>query len=99
MSIGTVAGAPIPCRRRNVRVVVVGDRSTGKSSLIAAAASKKFPKSVASVLPPTHLPALPPTHLSALPPTHLSADYYPDGVSITIIDTALRFILFTYLFV
>ncbi|GKC61364.1 mitochondrial Rho GTPase 2 [Tanacetum coccineum] len=91
MSTGIVAGAPIPCRRRNVRVVVVGDRGTGKSSLIAAAASKSFPESVAPVLPPTHLPAL--------PPTHLLADYYPDGVSITIIDTALRFILFTYLFV
>ncbi|KAI3742739.1 hypothetical protein L1987_60433 [Smallanthus sonchifolius] len=72
MSGGSVAGAPIPGRRTTVRVVVVGDRGTGKSSLIAAAASESFPESVSSVLPPTRLPA----------------DYYPDAVPVTIIDTA-----------
>ncbi|KAK9068996.1 hypothetical protein SSX86_013112 [Deinandra increscens subsp. villosa] len=72
MSGGSVAGAPIPGRRTTVRVVVVGDRGTGKSSLIAAAASENFPESVSPVLPPTRLPA----------------DYYPDAVPVTIIDTA-----------
>ncbi|KAI3526753.1 hypothetical protein L1887_06015 [Cichorium endivia] len=72
MSGGSAVGAPIPGRRSTVRVVVVGDRGTGKSSLIAAAASENFPESVSPVLPPTRLPA----------------DYYPDGVPVTIIDTA-----------
>ncbi|KAL4588177.1 hypothetical protein LXL04_001058 [Taraxacum kok-saghyz] len=72
MTSGSAVGAPIPGRRSTVRVVVVGDRGTGKSSLIAAAASENFPESVSPVLPPTRLPA----------------DYYPDGVPVTIIDTA-----------
>ncbi|KAL8213978.1 hypothetical protein R6Q57_003427 [Mikania cordata] len=72
MSGGSVAGAQIPGRRTTVRVVVVGDRGTGKSSLIAAAASENFPESVSPVLPPTRLPA----------------DYYPDAVPVTIIDTS-----------
>ncbi|KAK1426678.1 hypothetical protein QVD17_15355 [Tagetes erecta] len=72
MSSGSVPGAPIPGRRTTVRVAVVGDRGTGKSSLIAAAASENFPESVSPVLPPTRLPA----------------DYYPDAVPVTIIDTA-----------
>ncbi|XP_059625862.1 mitochondrial Rho GTPase 1 [Cornus florida] len=58
--------------RAGVRVVVVGDRATGKSSLIAAAASETFPANVAHVLPPTRLPA----------------DFYPDRVPVTIIDTS-----------
>ncbi|XP_076899853.1 mitochondrial Rho GTPase 2-like isoform X2 [Bidens hawaiensis] len=65
-------GSPIPTRRTTVRVVVIGDRGTGKSSLIAAAASESFPETVSPVLPPTRLPA----------------DYYPDNVPVTIIDTA-----------
>ncbi|KAD3336596.1 hypothetical protein E3N88_32115 [Mikania micrantha] len=72
MSGGSVAGAQIPGRRTTVRVVVVGDRGTGKSSLIAAAASENFPENVSPVLPPTRLPA----------------DYYPDAVPVTIIDTS-----------
>ncbi|MCD7465073.1 hypothetical protein HAX54_000499 [Datura stramonium] len=56
----------------NVRVVVVGDRATGKSSLITAAASETFPEEVPPVLPPTRLPA----------------DLYPDNVPVTIIDTS-----------
>ncbi|KAL4588181.1 hypothetical protein LXL04_001063 [Taraxacum kok-saghyz] len=69
---GSAVGAPIPGRRSTVRVVVVGDHGSGKSSLISAAASENFPESVSPVLPPTRLPA----------------DYYPDGVPVTIIDTA-----------
>ncbi|KAF5820504.1 putative small GTPase, EF-hand domain pair, EF-Hand 1, calcium-binding protein [Helianthus annuus] len=72
MSGGSVAATPVPGHRTTVRVAVVGDRGTGKSSLIAAAASESFPDSVSPVLPPTRLPA----------------DYYPDGVPVTIIDTA-----------
>ncbi|GMP99828.1 hypothetical protein CsSME_00047156 [Camellia sinensis var. sinensis] len=60
--------------RTTVRVAVVGDRGTGKSSLIAAAASENFPESVPSVLPPTRLPS----------------DFYPDGIPVTIIDTSSR---------
>lgn len=62
--------------RSNVRVVVVGDRATGKSSLIAAAATETFPDEVPPVLPPTRLPA----------------DYYPHNIPVTIIDTSSRFI-------
>ncbi|XP_022960031.1 mitochondrial Rho GTPase 2-like [Cucurbita moschata] len=58
--------------RTSIRIVVAGDRGTGKSSLIAAAASESFPDNVPSVLPPTHLPA----------------DFYPDGVPLTIIDSS-----------
>lgn len=57
--------------RSNVRVVVVGDRATGKSSLIAAAASENFPETAAPVLPPTRLPS----------------DFYPDNIPVTIVDT------------
>ncbi|XP_022856207.1 mitochondrial Rho GTPase 1-like [Olea europaea var. sylvestris] len=65
-------GGPIPGGRTSVRIVVVGDRATGKSSLIAAAASETFSREVPPVLPPTRLPA----------------DFYPDNVPITIIDTS-----------
>ncbi|KEH23750.1 putative small GTPase superfamily, EF-hand domain pair [Medicago truncatula] len=58
--------------RNAVRVVVAGDRGTGKSSLIAAIASESFPDTVLPVLPPTLLPA----------------DYFPDHVPITVIDTS-----------
>ncbi|EEF41714.1 rac-GTP binding protein, putative [Ricinus communis] len=55
-----------------VRVVVAGDRFTGKSSLIAAAATETYPENVPRVLPPTRLPA----------------DFFPDRIPITIIDTS-----------
>ncbi|KAF2314883.1 hypothetical protein GH714_037053 [Hevea brasiliensis] len=58
--------------RTGVRVVVAGDRFTGKSSLIAAAATESFPENVPRVLPPTRLPA----------------DFFPDRVPVTIIDTS-----------
>ncbi|PWA77846.1 mitochondrial Rho GTPase [Artemisia annua] len=59
------------CHRSFVRVVVVGDAGTGKSSLIAAAATDEFLETVVSVLPETVLPA----------------EYYPDGIPVKIIDT------------
>ncbi|XP_010244210.1 PREDICTED: mitochondrial Rho GTPase 1-like [Nelumbo nucifera] len=58
--------------RTNVRIVVVGDPGTGKSSLIVTAAAEAFPSNVPPVLPPTRLPA----------------DFYPDRVPLTIIDTS-----------
>ncbi|KAL4308804.1 hypothetical protein GQ457_01G053260 [Hibiscus cannabinus] len=61
-----------PGVRTGVRVVVAGDRGTGKSSLISAAASDSFPDYVQAVLPPTRLPS----------------DFYPDGVPVTIVDTS-----------
>jgi Ras family protein T1 len=57
-----------------IRVVVVGDRGTGKSSLILTAAEQSFPINVQPVLPPTTLPE----------------DFFPDSVPITIIDTSSR---------
>ncbi|CAM8968570.1 unnamed protein product [Rhodiola kirilowii] len=58
--------------RKMVRVVVVGDRGTGKSSLIKTAATEVFPDNVPPVLPLTRLPA----------------DFYPDRVPLTLIDTS-----------
>ncbi|GFY94862.1 MIRO-related GTP-ase 1 [Actinidia rufa] len=56
---------------RGVRIVVAGDRGTGKSSLIVTAAAETFPINVPPLLPPTRLPE----------------DLYPDRVPVTIIDT------------
>ncbi|KAK7242987.1 hypothetical protein RIF29_37769 [Crotalaria pallida] len=56
----------------SVRVVVAGDRGTGKSTLIAAIASETFPEAVARVLPPTVLPH----------------DLFPDHVPLTLVDTS-----------
>ncbi|XP_054802314.1 mitochondrial Rho GTPase 1-like [Prosopis cineraria] len=63
-----------PYGRSGVRIVVAGDRGTGKSSLIITAAAETFPPNVPPVLPPTRLPE----------------DLYPDRVPITIIDTPSR---------
>ncbi|XP_004495731.1 mitochondrial Rho GTPase 1 [Cicer arietinum] len=60
--------------RTGVRIVVAGDKGTGKSSLITTAAYDIFPVNVAPVLPPTALPV----------------DQYPDRVPVTIIDTTSR---------
>ncbi|PRQ26120.1 putative small GTPase superfamily, EF-hand domain pair [Rosa chinensis] len=59
-------------RRTGVRVVVAGDRGTGKSSLIVALATETFADNLPPVLPPTTLPA----------------DLYPDGIPVTVIDTS-----------
>ncbi|GLT56271.1 hypothetical protein SLA2020_293230 [Shorea laevis] len=58
--------------KNGVRIVVAGDRGTGKSSLIVTAAADTFPTNVPPLLPPTRLPQ----------------DFCPDGVPITIIDTS-----------
>ncbi|KAI3704313.1 hypothetical protein L1987_74530 [Smallanthus sonchifolius] len=55
-----------------VRIVVAGDRGTGKSSLIITAAADSFPTNVPPVLPPTRLPD----------------DMFPDRVPVTVIDTS-----------
>ncbi|KAM1169378.1 hypothetical protein ACFX13_031881 [Malus domestica] len=59
-------------QRTGVRVVVAGDRGTGKSTLIAAVATDAFDPNVPPVLPPTRL----------------AADMFPDFVPLTIIDTS-----------
>ncbi|KAG2405798.1 hypothetical protein LR48_Vigan902s000200 [Vigna angularis] len=58
--------------RSGVRVVVIGDRATGKSSLIAAIATESFAESITPVIPPTLLPP----------------DLFPDKVPLTVIDTS-----------
>ncbi|XP_057963597.1 uncharacterized protein LOC131154835 isoform X4 [Malania oleifera] len=58
--------------RTGVRIVVAGDRGTGKSSLIVTAAAETFPPNV----------------FPLLPPTKLLEDLYPDRVPVTIIDTS-----------
>ncbi|XP_050380342.1 mitochondrial Rho GTPase 1-like [Argentina anserina] len=68
------AGAGNANGRTAVRIVVAGDRGTGKSSLILTAAAEYFPPNVPPLLPPTRLPD----------------DFYPERVPITIIDTSSR---------
>ncbi|CAL5330258.1 unnamed protein product [Camellia sinensis] len=58
--------------RGGVRIVVAGDRGTGKSSLIVTAAADTFPTNVPPLLPPTRLPD----------------DKYPDRIPVTIVDTS-----------
>ncbi|CAL1393504.1 unnamed protein product [Linum trigynum] len=60
--------------KTGVRIVVAGDRGTGKSSLIITAAIDNFP----ATCPPV------------LPPTRLAEDFYPDRVPVTIIDTSSK---------
>ncbi|GKB53875.1 mitochondrial Rho GTPase 1-like protein [Tanacetum coccineum] len=59
-------------QKKAVRIVVVGDRGTGKSSLIITAAAEKFPTNVSPVFPPTRLPE----------------DMFPDRVPVMVIDTS-----------
>lgn len=63
-----------PSNITNVKVVVIGDEGTGKSSLIIAVATDSFPNMAPPVLPPTRLPP----------------DFYPDRVPLTIIDSSSR---------
>lgn len=67
LSMANSAAAP-----GGVRIVVAGDRGTGKSSLIVTAAADTFPTNVPPLLPPTRLPD----------------DKYPDRIPVTIVDTS-----------
>ncbi|KAK9086717.1 hypothetical protein Syun_029111 [Stephania yunnanensis] len=58
--------------KKEVRIVVAGERGTGKSSLIATVATESFPTQVPPVMPPTRL----------------AEDFFPDRVPVTIIDTS-----------
>uniref|UniRef100_A0A0D9V7P4 Miro domain-containing protein n=1 Tax=Leersia perrieri TaxID=77586 RepID=A0A0D9V7P4_9ORYZ len=58
--------------KRSLRVVVIGDAGTGKSSLVVSAATDGFPEDVPRVMPPTRLPD----------------DYFANRVPITIVDTS-----------
>lgn len=75
------AANPGPGGKTGVRIVVCGEKGTGKSSLIVTAAADTFPANVPPVLPPTRLPE----------------DFYPDRVPITIIDTPSRSLCIQYL--
>lgn len=68
MALANLAG------KQSLRVVVIGDPGTGKSSLVVSVATEAFPENVPRVMPPTRLPA----------------DYFPDRVPITIVDTSSR---------
>lgn len=57
-----------------VTIVVVGDKGTGKTSLITAAATDCFSDTPPPLLPPTRIPA----------------DSNPDGVPLTVLDTSSR---------
>ncbi|KAL2323554.1 hypothetical protein Fmac_027933 [Flemingia macrophylla] len=70
-SVSSFSAMVIAGDRRGVRIAVVGDGGTGKSTLIAAMASGSFPDSVPPVLPPTRFPD----------------NLFPDSVPLTLIDT------------
>ncbi|XP_056850199.1 mitochondrial Rho GTPase 1-like [Raphanus sativus] len=59
---------------KSIRIVVIGDKGTGKSSLITATATNSFPDNVPPVLPDTKLPL----------------QFFPDGIPITLVDTSSR---------
>ncbi|KAK1291505.1 Rac-like GTP-binding protein RAC13 [Acorus calamus] len=69
--MASMAGGMDNAGRTGVRVVVLGDPGTGKSSLVVSVATETFSENVPPVVPPTRLPA----------------DYFPDRVPITIVDT------------
>ncbi|CAH8299727.1 unnamed protein product [Eruca vesicaria subsp. sativa] len=69
-----MAAIDCPGSLKSVRIVVVGDKGTGKSSLIVAAATDSFPPNVPPVLPDTKLPF----------------EFFPDGIPVTIVDTSSR---------
>uniref|UniRef100_A0A0D9W0J8 Mitochondrial Rho GTPase n=1 Tax=Leersia perrieri TaxID=77586 RepID=A0A0D9W0J8_9ORYZ len=72
MAAAAAATAANLAGKQGVRVVVIGDPGTGKSSLVVSVATEQFPENVPRVMPPTRLPA----------------DYFPDRVPITIVDTS-----------
>ncbi|KAJ0464478.1 putative small GTPase, EF-hand domain, EF-hand domain pair, EF hand associated, type-1, MIRO [Helianthus annuus] len=72
MAGGGTSAAKSSSTTTGVRIVVAGDRGTGKSSLIITAAAESFPTNVPPVLPPTRLPE----------------DMFPEHVPVTVIDTS-----------
>ncbi|KAH9295641.1 hypothetical protein KI387_039229 [Taxus chinensis] len=72
--IGSTGGKRTAGWPTNVRVAVIGDKGTGKSSLILTVATDTFPVNVPAVVQPTRIPQ----------------DYYPDRIPLTIIDTSSR---------
>lgn len=70
-----MAGGGANATAGGVRIVVAGDRKTGKSSLIVTAATRTFPtNNVPPVLPPTMLPL----------------EILFDPVPVTVVDTSSR---------
>ncbi|XP_010550971.1 PREDICTED: mitochondrial Rho GTPase 1-like [Tarenaya hassleriana] len=74
MAKSSAGGGGIPGSPTAVRIVVAGEKGTGKSSLIVAAATDTFPPNVPPVLPDTKLPP----------------EFFPDRIPITIVDTSSR---------
>ncbi|XP_010425682.1 PREDICTED: mitochondrial Rho GTPase 3 [Camelina sativa] len=68
-SVRDSRGSPKP-----MRIAVVGEKGTGKSSLIMAAARNTFHPNIASLLPYTNLPS----------------EFFPDRMPATVIDTSSR---------
>ncbi|KAG7576106.1 EF-hand domain pair [Arabidopsis thaliana x Arabidopsis arenosa] len=69
MGVGDSSGSPKP-----IRIVVVGEKGSGKSSLIMAAARNTFHPNIPSLLPYTNLPS----------------EIFPDRIPATVIDTSSR---------
>ncbi|CAL9219681.1 unnamed protein product [Arabidopsis halleri] len=69
MGVGDSSGSPKP-----IRIVVVGEKGSGKSSLIMAAARNTFHPNIPSLLPYTNLPS----------------EFFPDRIPATVIDTSSR---------
>lgn len=76
MAIYAAGTVDCPGSPKSVRIVVVGDKGTGKSSLIVAAATDCFPPNAPPVLPETKLPI----------------EFFPDNIPVTIVDTSSRYI-------
>ncbi|CAD5322142.1 unnamed protein product [Arabidopsis thaliana] len=69
MGVGDSSGSPKP-----IRIVVVGEKGSGKSSLIMATARNTFHPNIPSLLPYTNLPS----------------EFFPDRIPATVIDTSSR---------
>lgn len=75
-AVAAVEDVHLP-NKSGVRVVVIGDPGTGKSSLISTLATDQFPENVPGVVPAVHLELE-------------DDDYFPDRVTVTTVDTSSR---------